>query len=140
MYSLPSARILPASFAPVSPLCEVIDRVRADQANPLQHDRPARRMLKSSRWLLLRNRQNLETGQAIHLDELLSANQPLLCVYVLRDELKHLRFHRRPASTQKAWERWFAQAQQSGIAALQTFARRLQSYWQGILARLRLSR
>lgn len=36
---------------------EVIDRVRVDQTNRLQYDRPARKALKSSRWLLLRNRE-----------------------------------------------------------------------------------
>ncbi len=30
---------------------EVIDRVRVDQANQLRHDKPARRVIKSSRWL-----------------------------------------------------------------------------------------
>ncbi|KGW85127.1 transposase family protein [Burkholderia pseudomallei MSHR456] len=39
---------------------EVIDRVRVDQANQLRHDKPARKVLKSSRWLLLRNRHNLK--------------------------------------------------------------------------------
>ena len=69
---------------------EVIDRVRVDQANQLRHDKPARKVLKSSRWLLLRNRRNLKPGQSVQLKELLAANQPLLCVYVLRDELKRL--------------------------------------------------
>ncbi|MDR8038869.1 transposase, partial [Burkholderia cenocepacia] len=63
---------------------EVIDRVRVDQANQLRHNRPARKVLKSSRWLLLRNRHNLRADQAVHLNELLEANQPLLCVYLLR--------------------------------------------------------
>ncbi len=63
---------------------EVIDRVRVDQANQLRHDKPARKVLKSSRWLLLRNRHNLKPEQAVHLKELLAANQSLLCVYVLR--------------------------------------------------------
>lgn len=116
---------------------EVIDRVRVDQANRLRHDRPARRVLKSSRWLLLRNRQGLEDGQSIRLKELLAANQPLLCVYVLRDELKRLWFYNRPAWAQKAWDQWFEQASQSGIAALQLFAKRLQGYWHDILARCR---
>lgn len=116
---------------------EVIDRVRVDQANQLQHDRPARKVLKSSRWLLLRNRQNLRPEQSIHLDELLEANQSLLCVYLLRDELKRLWFYRKPAWAQKAWEQWCQQAQQSGIAALKLFAERLQNYWHGILARCR---
>jgi transposase len=116
---------------------EVIDRVRVDQANQLRHDRPARKVLKSSRWLLLRNRRNLQPEQSVHLKELLAANQPLLCVYVLRDELKRLWFYRKPAWAQKAWEQWIGQAAQSGIAALQLFAQRLQGYWHGILARCR---
>ncbi|VVD69272.1 transposase [Pandoraea horticolens] len=116
---------------------EVIDRVRVDQANQLCHDRPARKVLKSSRWLLLRNRRNLKQEQAVHLKELLAANQPLLCVYLLRDELKRLWFYRKPAWAEKAWEQWIEQARQSGIAALQLFAQRLQGYWHGILARCR---
>jgi transposase len=116
---------------------EVIDRVRVDQANQLRHDRPARRVLKSSRWLLLRNRRNLQPEQSVRLRELLSANQPLLCVYLLRDELKRLWFYRKPAWAQKAWQHWCEQAQESAIPALQLFATRLQSYWHGILARCR---
>ncbi|MBB5405376.1 transposase [Paraburkholderia atlantica] len=61
----------------------------------------------------------------------------LLCVYALRDELKQLCFCRKPASAQKAYERWFKQARQSGIAALTLFAQRLQGYWQGLAARCR---
>jgi len=34
----------------------VIDRVRVDESNRLRRDKPARRVVKSSRWLLLRNR------------------------------------------------------------------------------------
>ncbi|WP_260444752.1 ISL3 family transposase, partial [Burkholderia sp. Bp8986] len=116
---------------------EVIDRVRVDQANQLRHDRPARKVLKSSRWLLLRNGHNLKQEQAVHLKELLAANQLLLCVYVLRDGLKRLWFYQKPAWAQKAWEQWIEQARQSGIAALQLFAQRLQAYWHGILARCR---
>jgi transposase len=116
---------------------EVIDRVRVDQANQLRHDKPARRVLKSSRWLLLRNRRNLSPEQSIHLNELLAANQPLTCVYILRDELKQLWFYRRLAGAEKAWEQWFEQAQQSGIAALKQFAQRLQGYLHGILSRCR---
>lgn len=116
---------------------EVIDRVRVDQANQLRHDRPARRVLKSSRWLLLRNRSSLEKQQAVHLKELLAANEPLLCVYVLRDELKRLWFYQREAWVEQAWQQWLQQAHQSGIAALRTFAQRLQNYWHGIRAHCR---
>ena len=38
---------------------EVIDRVRVDEANRVRTDKPARRVVKTSRWLLLRNRHNV---------------------------------------------------------------------------------
>lgn len=116
---------------------EVIDRVRVDQANQLRDDRPARRVLKSSRWLLLRNRDRLHEQQAVRLQELLQANQPLLTVYLLRDELKQLWFQHDPAKVQWAWQQWCEQAQQSGIAALNRFAQRLQGYLHGIVSRCR---
>ena len=116
---------------------EVIDRVRVDQANQLRHDKPARRVIKSSRWLLLRNRSHLDRRQTVQLDELLQANQPLLTTYLMRDELKRLWFYRRPGYAQKAWDHWLEQAQGSGIAALSLFAQRLKAYLHGILSRCR---
>lgn len=116
---------------------EVVDRVRVDQANQLRQQPSARKVLKSSRWLLLRNRNKLHPQQAVQLKELLAANQPLMTVYILRDELKQLWFYRRPAWAHRAWQHWCEQAHQSGIAALSTFAQRLQSYLHGIIARCR---
>lgn len=37
----------------------MIDRVRVDEANRLRDNRAARRLVKGSRWLLLRNRENV---------------------------------------------------------------------------------
>ena len=71
---------------------DVIDRIRVDQANLLREDKPARKAVKQSRWLLLRNRNNLKDGQAVQLQELLAANQPLATVYVLKDALKDVWF------------------------------------------------
>ena len=116
---------------------EVIDRVRVDEANRLRADKPARRLVKTSRWLLLRNRENLDPRQSVRLDELLDANQPLLTAYLMRDELKRLWFHRHPIRARKAWDHWLEQAQGSGIAALAHFANKLSAYLHGIIARCR---
>lgn len=51
---------------------EVIDRIRVDQANLLRNDKSARKVVKRSRWLLLRNPENLKDGQAVQLQELIS--------------------------------------------------------------------
>jgi len=41
-------------------------------------------------WLLLRNRENPKDGQAVRLQKLLAANQPLAMVYPLKDALKEV--------------------------------------------------
>lgn len=46
---------------------EVVGRVRVDQANQLRHDKPVRKVIKRTRWLLLRNANNLKAEQAIQL-------------------------------------------------------------------------
>lgn len=69
---------------------EVIDQVRVDQANQLRDNKPARKVIKRSRWLLLRNPENLPTGHEIKQAELLEANQPLNTVYVMKMTLRCL--------------------------------------------------
>lgn len=113
---------------------EVIDRVRVDQANALKQDWPARRVIKRSRWLLLRNRDNLKPPQADDLGELLDANVPLMTVYVLKTELKELWFAPTIDEARRRWQRWEAMALSSGIAALVQFTKRLSSYVEGIIA------
>jgi len=113
---------------------EVIDRVRVDEANRLRGDKPARRVVKTSRWLLLRNRENVPADKAVQLDELLAANKALLTVYLLKDDLKHLWRYRSKPWALRAWKRWKRRAMRSGLQPLQHFARCLEPYLPGILA------
>jgi transposase len=113
---------------------EVIDRVRVDEANRLRRDRPARRVVKTSRWLLLRNRENVPREQAVQLDELLAANKALLTVYLLKDDLKQLWRYRRKPWALRAWKSWKRRAMRSGLQPLRHFARCLEPYLPGILA------
>jgi transposase len=117
---------------------EVIDRVRVDEANRLRGDRRARRVVKSARWLLLRNRENLPTADdRIRLKELLQANKALMTVYVLKDDLKQLWTYRSEGWARRLWKSWYRRAMQSRIKPLQRFARRLAGYLPGILAHCR---
>jgi transposase len=114
---------------------EVIDRVRVDEANRLRHDKKARKVIKTARWLLLRNRDTIERKEdQVRLDELLDANKSLMTVYVLRDELKDLWRKSSPEAALKAWQAWATKALQSGIPALMHFAKRLEPYLAGIAA------
>lgn len=116
---------------------DVIDRIRVDQANALRHDKSARQVVKQSRWLLLRNRENLKEDHAVRLQELLAANQPLATVYVLKDALKEVWYAPSVREGWRRWRAWLRHARESGLAPLQRFARNLQRYARGILASAR---
>lgn len=117
---------------------EVIDRVRVDEANRLRDDRPARHLVKSARWLLLRNRENVTRPEdQVRLDELLAANKALMTVYVLKDDLKALWRYRHIGYARVFWKGWRRRALASRIPALRLFVQRLAPYIEGILAHCR---
>ena len=114
---------------------QVIDRVRVDEANRLRHDKKARKVIKTARWLLLRNRETISRKEDhVRLDELLAANQSLMTVYVLRDKLKNLWRAASPEAARNAWHAWARKARDSAIPALMRFATRLEPYLAGIAA------
>ena len=117
---------------------QVIDRVRVDQANRLRHDKPARKLVKSSRWLLARNPENVTRPQdQVRLRELLDANKALFTVYVMKDDLKALWDYRHSGYAERFWKQWYSRAMHSRIEPLKAFARNLKSYLPGILSHCR---
>ena len=113
---------------------EVVDRVRVDQANALRDQPAVRKVIKRSRWLLLRNRDNLKDDQGVRLDELLAANTPLATVYLLKTELKEIWFAPSVREGAQRWRRWYRMAIDSQLAPAIQFAKRLKKYLRGILA------
>lgn len=117
---------------------EVIDRVRVDEANRLRKDKASRKLVKGAKWLLLANRENLtKPAQRVHLKELLEANQALMTVYLLKDDLKELWHYTREGWARRAWEDWLVRAMESGLTPLKAFARNLAKRIDGILAQCR---
>lgn len=113
---------------------EVVDRVRVDQANALRSEPAQRQVIKRSRWLLLRNRDNLGDEQAVKLEELLAANAPLATVYLLKTAIKEIWFAPTVREGARRWKDWYRFAMDSGIAPAIAFAKRLRKYLRGILA------
>ena len=124
---------------------EVIDRVRVEETNKIaaaggpnrRGIRAARRVIKGTRWLLLKNRDHISAADRVRLDELLEANQALFTVYVLKDDLKRLWQYRYPKAARRCWEGWYERAMASGIPALMRFAALLTPYLPGILSHCR---
>jgi len=113
---------------------DVVDRVRVDQANTLRHQPAERRVIKRSRWLLLRNKDNLKAEQAVKLSELLAANTALATVYLLKTELKEIWFAPSVREGFRRWKQWYRLTMESQLKPAIQFAKRLKAYLRGILA------
>jgi len=65
----------------------------ADQANAAKDQPVVRQVIRCSRWLLLRNRDNLKVERSVKFDELLvAANPPLAFIYLPMATLKKIWF------------------------------------------------
>jgi transposase len=112
---------------------EVIDRVRVDESKKMFTER-GRKLIKGSRYLLLRNEANLSDDQRLRLKDLLAANEALNTVYILKDQLKQIWSCRDPEATRYELHEWCALADASRIPALQRFATNLRIHEAGIVA------
>jgi len=121
---------------------EVVDRVRVDETNRLGRARgrsrpraARRRVIKGTRWLLLRNRENVtRPADRVRLREVLRANRALFTVYVLKDDLKQLWRYRYPAAARRFWREWYRRARTSRIPALVAFATHLALRIEGVMS------
>lgn len=117
---------------------EVVDRVRVDVANSLRQDKKARAFVKGARWLLLRNRENLQREEErIRLNDLLEANKDLATVYVFKDHFKRLWSFNDEIAAKAYWHQLMELIKESGIKPLIHFANKLSVYLPGILAHCR---
>lgn len=125
---------------------EVLDRIRVDETNKLAKDagpnrprvRAQRRVIKGTRWLLLRNRATLtRPADRVRLRELLRANRALFIAYVLKDDLKQLWRFRYPGAARRFWRHWYRRAMASRLKPLQRFAKLLAPKIDGIISHCR---
>lgn len=110
---------------------EVIDIIRAQQVK--HHTGAERKYIKGSRFLLLRNRQDLAAAERRQLQELLIVNAPLQIAYMLKDQLKQIWKYRSEGWAERAVLQWAALAFDSGLKPLIRFAKGLLRHVDGIL-------
>ena len=93
-------------------------------------------VLKGTRWLLLKNPENLDTekDEKQRLKEALALNKPLATAYYLKDDLR--RFWNQPgkAFATTFLDGWIRRANASGIRVLQQMAKTLAAHRTGLLA------
>jgi transposase len=95
-----------------------------------------RKILKGTRWLLLKNPENLdaEHNERQRLDEALQLNLPLATAYYLKEDLRQIWHQANLRAARRELRDWLARARASGIDMLVKFADTLAEYQEGILA------
>jgi transposase len=132
---LPRAVIVFDHFHVIKLFNEKLSALRRDlyrEATDLLH----KKILKGTRWLLLKNPENLRDAgnERSRLEEALSLNKPLATAYYMKEELRFLWSQSNKASAQAYLDDWIARAEASGIRMLRLFANTLRTYRRGILA------
>ncbi len=98
-------------------------------------DKLQKKVLKGSRWLLLKNPENLDPEKETdRLDEILDLNQPLATTYYMREELRQLWDHPDVMEAKVALESWCDRAEASGIRMLKAMAKTIMLHRWGIYA------
>ena len=101
-----------------------------------QADEARKKVLKGSRWLLLKNPENLdpERDEAARLKEALELNRPLAAAYYLKEDLRQ--FWEQPGKrfATAFLNGWVRRAGASGVRIVQQMARTLEAHRAGLLA------
>lgn len=95
-----------------------------------------KRVLKGTRWLLLKNPENLkeERNERQRLEEALGLNKPLATAYYMKEDLRLLWNQPDKATASAHLDDWISRAEVSGIRMLKDFANTLKAHRTGILA------
>jgi transposase len=109
----------------------------SDFRRQLFHELTAKgqKLLKGIRWLLLKNRENLDPTkkERQRLERALRLNEPLAVVYYLKEDLRQIWLQRNKAEALLFLEEWLACARASGLRMLERFADTLAAHQEGIL-------
>lgn len=98
-------------------------------------DKMHKNVLKGTRWLLLKNPENLDPSknEKQRLDEALQLNAPLYVAYYMKEQLRQL-WEQPDKRTARAFLKdWIALAEVSGVQMLIKFAKTLALHREGIL-------
>jgi transposase len=132
---LPEATIVFDHFHVIKLFNDKLSELRRDlyrEAENLLH----KKVLKGTRWLLLKNPENLDTskGEKKRLADALQLNQPLSCAYYLKEDLRQIWLQPNKDKARFVLFDWIKRAETSGIKMLMKFAKTLAAFQSGILS------
>lgn len=95
-----------------------------------------RRLLKGTRWLLLKNPENLDPqrNEQERLAEALQLNEPLATAYYLKEDLRQIWSQANKRTARRVLRDWLKRARASAVPILMGLADTIEEYQEGILA------
>ena len=132
---LPEARLVLDRFHVVKLFNEKLTKLRRDLYREATDDLH-KAVLKGTRWLLLKNPENLDDDRDEHqrLQDALSLNVPLATAYYLKEDLRQFWEQTTKSRAERWLTAWCRRAEQTGIKVLQQMTRTLQKHRQSLLA------
>jgi transposase len=134
---LPDAALVFDKFHIIKLMNERLDDLRRQMVR--EAEGPLKLRIKGTRFLLLRNPENLQKDQIPKLDEALKLNEPLLLAWYLKEELRELWNQSSRQKMAAFLKDWCLKAEQTAIGQLLKMAKTLRTHASGILAYARHS-
>lgn len=110
---------------------QAIDELRREQQREL--DELGKKTLKGSRFLLLKNYDDLSVDRKERLHNLLAVNEPLFTAHCMKEQLRLFWEQPNPESARHFLETWCKDARESGIKVLAGVGKTLSGYRTGLL-------
>ena len=129
---LPDAAQVFDKFHILKLMNERLDDLRREMVR--EAEGPLKLKIKGTRFLLLRNPENLKEEHIPKLDEALRLNEPLLLGWYLKEELRELWSQNSRKQMEAFLNDWCNKASQSGIGQMIKMAKTLRVHASGILA------
>ncbi|QZE15556.1 ISL3 family transposase [Halosquirtibacter laminarini] len=130
----PKATIVFDHFHIIKKLNETISKIRSDLNNK-EKDKVIKKNLKGSRWLLLKNSENLnlKNEEDSRLEKGLETNTTLFYVYYLKEELRELWNQNNIGDASKFLKQWIEEVNETGILQLKKMVELLIKHKTGVL-------
>ena len=129
--SCPHTSIVFDQFHVVSAFSRVIDKIRNIEYSKAAKEGKA--VIKGSKYLLLKNKENISQEEKPRLKALLKLNEALSTTYILKDYLKKLWQYKYTKCAEAFLQHWCYIAEESNIRPLIAFAKTLKRYAYGII-------
>ena len=129
---LPEATLVFDKFHIIQHLLKAVDQVRRDEARELKKTNPE--LLKRTRYIWLKNPENLTDRQRSRLGHLEKLNLRSNRAYLLKESFREFWNYKRKGWARRFLKKWFWWATHSRLQPMRDFAWMLRRHEEGILA------